>query len=122
MIESRSGPKGPWRGSQTTPAGVTRAPSATDFERSALQNQKDNYRIQANDLQLQLGNVSAGAQVLSPASVPTVPVAPQPGRTAGEAGSSPGALRAQRAAQVPYTLLTPQRPSQLPSVSCSRYR
>lgn len=72
---------------QTVPAGTTRVPSATDFERTALQTQEDNYRVQMNDVQLQVSSVSAGALVLSPAGVPSTPVAPQPLRTAGEAGA-----------------------------------
>ena len=70
----------------TTPAGVTRVLSAADVQRTALQNQQANYRIEMNDLQLQVGDVSGGALVLSPAGVPTSPVAPQPARTAAEAG------------------------------------
>lgn len=72
---------------QTVPPGVTKVATAADVERAALQNQQDNYRIEINDVQLQVGSVSAGAVVLSPAGVPSTPVAPQPLRTAGEAGA-----------------------------------
>ena len=69
------------------PTGTTPPASPTSNERTTLQTQQDNYRVTMNDLQLQMSNISPGAVVLSPAGVPSTPVAPRPMRTAAEAGA-----------------------------------
>jgi succinoglycan biosynthesis transport protein ExoP len=56
-----------------------------DVQRSALVNEQTAYRIQLNQSQAQLANVTPGAEVLSLANVPSTAVSPRPKRSAAEA-------------------------------------
>jgi polysaccharide biosynthesis transport protein len=69
------------------PAIAESIPGSVDIQRTALANQQAGYRTQLNVLQLELGSVNAGAVVLSPAAPSATPIAPQPRKTAGEAGA-----------------------------------
>ena len=69
------------------PAAPGDIPRSADIQRTALANQQAGYRTQLNVLQLELGSVNAGAVVLSPAAPSSTPIAPQPRKTAGEAGA-----------------------------------
>ena len=59
-----------------------------DVQRAALLNQQAGYRTQLNQLQLQLANVTAGAELLSPAVVPTAPAWRCPWKLTPFSGSS----------------------------------
>jgi capsular exopolysaccharide synthesis family protein len=69
----------------TAPAGKTLVTTDADVQRSALETQLANYRVQYNDLQVSVANLTAGAVVLRPAVRESTPIAPRPLRTALEA-------------------------------------